>query len=277
MPLHEETPYVVTAHDLSYERFPEFYSWRRRLWHRLMRPLKLMQGARHIIAVSQATKDDVVALYGIKEEQVTVIYSGVKIKSKIKNEHSKLRQDDGAIRPSVIDSLPDSFVLFLGVQEPRKNIPSIIEAYSEIANDVKHDLVIAGSSGWLVKEIDQAYSVSPVKNRIHRLGFVSEADKWELYARADLFVYPSFYEGFGFPPLESLMAGRPVITSGNSALSEIVGKWATLVDPYDVGELALVMKELLGDLPAVAVNVRNEVVDLYSWRRAAQQTIAVLS
>ena len=90
------------------------------------------------------------------------------------------------------------------------------------------------------------------------------------------FVYPSFYEGFGFPPLEALLAGTPVITSFSSSLPEIVGQWATLVDPYDVGELALVMQELLRNPPVVTEAVRQTIREKYSWDKAAQKTMTIL-
>ena len=168
------------------------------------------------------------------------------------------------------------FALFIGTFEPRKNIPSIIEAYSAIADQVEHDLVLAGSPGWLTGPIKQALAASPVRDRIHYLGFVSNEEKSALYHLADLFVYPSFYEGFGFPPLEALAAGTPVITSHNSSLPEVVGEWATLIDPYNVGELALVMQELLQHPSIVTEKIKNQLITTYSWHRTAEQTLEVL-
>ena len=125
-------------------------------------------------------------------------------------------------------------------------------------------------------EIDEVFNNSRMKSRIHLIGFVSEEDKWELYKLADLFVYPSLYEGFGFPPLEALMSGTPVITSNNSSLPEVVGEWATLIDPFDTAELALVMKELLNDLPEVEESVSRAIKEKYSWDRAARETLEVI-
>ena len=212
-PISSATPLVVTAHDLSFEHFPEFYSMRRRLWHQVMRPRYLMHNADQVIAVSESTKQDVVEQYGIAADTVRVIHSGLTSPVPL----------SGGQQAAVLDRfhLYRRFALFIGTFEPRKNIPSIIEAYSAIADQVEHDLVLAGSPGWLTGPIKQALAASPVRDRIHYLGFVSNEEKSALYRLADLFVYPSFYEGFGFPPLEALAAGTPVITSHNSSLPEV--------------------------------------------------------
>jgi glycosyltransferase involved in cell wall biosynthesis len=221
-----------------------------------------MQRADHIIAVSQATRDDVVELYDIEPERISVIYSGVTL-------------EDGAdIRQW--QSLPEKFILYLGTLEPRKNIVSLVEAFSAIAGSVKHDLVIAGAPGWLNAPLERAVHLSPVRERIHRIGFVPDKFKASLYATADIFVYPSFYEGFGFPPLEALLAGTPVVTSYNSALPEVVGEWATLIDPYKPAELATVLQELLRDPPQVTVQIKQHIRDRFSWTRAAGATLDIL-
>jgi glycosyltransferase involved in cell wall biosynthesis len=172
--------------------------------------------------------------------------------------------------------LPRSYILFLGAFEPRKNIVGLIRAYSAIADKIEQNLVLAGCTGWLTEGIERAWVESPAKERIKVLGMVDEADKQALYAGADLFVYPSFYEGFGFPPLEALAAGVPVITSFNSSLPEIVGQWATLIDPCRMDELALVMKEVLKENERVSKEVQDEIEQQYSWEKAARETLALL-
>lgn len=263
MPLTHNTPLVVTAHDVSFERFPELYSLKRRLWHRMMAPRQLMQRADHIIAVSQATKDDVAELYDVEPERISVVYSGVAL---------TIADDARAWA-----HLPEHFILYLGTLEPRKNVVSLVEAFSAIADTVDQDLVIAGSRGWLTQPVERAIHVSPVRGRIHRLGFVPENIKGSLYAAADLFVYPSFYEGFGFPPLEALLAGTPVVTSHNSSLPEVVGEWATLIDPYKPAELAAVLQELLREPALISEETKAAIRERYSWPKAAQATFDILS
>lgn len=268
IPLAADTPLVTTVHDLSFVRFPEFFSWRRRLWHRFMRPRHLMHASTRLIAVSHATARDLIDLYGISGDAISVIHSGVA------EEQPPSSAAIAAVRQTY--QLPARFILYFGTLEPRKNIPAIVEAFSAVAANLPHHLVLAGSRGWLTKALDDAIKQSPLRERIHLPGFIAQKDKAALYAAADVFVYPSFYEGFGFPPLESLVAGTPVITSSNSSLSEIVGDWASLVDPYDVGELALVLREHLHEPSRVPVAVRQAVQQRYRWDRAGQHTLQVL-
>lgn len=280
MPL-VDTPYVVTAHDLTYEIFPEFYSWRRRFWHKLMRPKKLLKNAVSVIAVSQATKDDLVRLYKVESDKVTVIYSGVsgEMNERLPDKttgHLKQPPEERLRQTSQRDGWPDKYILYLGTLEPRKNIVSIIEAFSAIAPDIPHHLVIAGESGWLGSNIKRAVIKSNARAKIHQIGHVTEEEKKFLYQGAELFIYPSFYEGFGFPPLEALLAGTPVITSNNSSLPEVAGDFATMINPYDVAELAQVMKEQLRDRPPVSEKIINDIKRRFSWDEAAKQTLAVL-
>lgn len=268
IPLMSTTSLVVVAHDLAFERFPEFLDARRRAWHRMMNPRLLMKRADAVIAVSEHTKHDLLNLYDVAEGQVRVIHSGIQDK--------RLPEAKEIIRVREKYSLPEKFVLYVGTHEPRKNIPGLIRAYQAVRAHVPHHLVIAGEKGWLSGMIEAAMPSPESKDNIHMIGFIDEFDKTALYAAADLFVYPSFYEGFGFPPLEALLAGTPVITSFNSALPEVVGQWATLIDPHNPAELAAVMKELLHDVPVVTEETRSEIVEKYSWDKAALSTLKVL-
>jgi glycosyltransferase involved in cell wall biosynthesis len=268
VPLAPKTPLVVVAHDLAFERFPEFLDVRRRLWHRMMNPRRLMKRANKIIAVSEHTKQDVMRLYSLNEDTIEVIHSGI--------HNSRLPDAKEISRVRKKYDLPERFVLYVGTHEPRKNIPGLIRAYQAIRSQVPHYLVVAGEKGWQTGELKKVLGSQEQREKIHMMGFVEEDDKAALYAAADLFVYPSFYEGFGFPPLEALMMGTPAITSFNSALPEVVGEWATLIDPYNPAELAVVIKELLHDLPVVTEETRREIAGTYSWDKAALRTLEVL-
>lgn len=269
LPLSPGLPFVTVAHDVSYERFPEFLTLKRRAWHALMRPKRLMEKSSHIIAVSEHTRRDLIDVYDLDPHAIRVIYPGVS------RQIQKPNSVD--VQKTILKyRLPQRFLLFVGTMEPRKNISSVIEAFSAIAGHVSQDLVIAGEQGWKEKELARAIASSLHADRIHRIGFVQEADKQALYAAADLFVYPSFYEGFGFPPLEALLAGTPAVVSFNSSLPEVVGDWATLVDPYNTPEIAATLKELLIAPQRVPGRIQKEIQEKYSWERAAQQTIEVL-
>ncbi len=269
MPLRLDTPRVTVAHDLSFERFPEFLTLWRRIWHWLMGPRTLMRNSDHVIAVSEHTKDDLIRLYDMSDKDVSVVHSGVSSLSG-KARGAEVTQ----VRRKY--NLPERFALSFGRREPRKNVAGVVRAFVAIANDVDQHLVIAGESGWKQSGVHQDVYDVAVAQRIHEIGFVEEEDKAALYAAADLLVYPSFYEGFGLPPLEALVAGTPVVTSFNSALPEVVGRWATLVDPYDTAQLAAVMRELLQSAQRVPEEWRREVREVYSWDEAARKTIEIL-
>lgn len=268
LPVSANTPVVTTVHDLSFERFPEFFSLKRRLWHRFMQPRRLMEKSARLIAVSRATAHDVASLYGIAPDKITVVHSGIDALP------VTARSSLAYVRHKY--HLPPAYLLYVGTLEPRKNITSIIRAFTLQAAHLPHHLVIAGRPGWLTSATLRAVAASTHRDRIHVIGFVDEADKWSLYAGADLFIYPSFYEGFGFPPLESLVAGTPVVTSYNSSLPEIVGAWATLVNPDDPAELAAVLPELLRHPQRVSPAVQQAILEQFSWAKTARQTSAVI-
>ncbi|MBI4022478.1 MAG: glycosyltransferase family 4 protein [Candidatus Andersenbacteria bacterium] len=277
LPLSPGVPLVTTVHDLSFDHFPEFFSRRRRLWHRSVRPRVLLRNSDHIIAVSQATREDIISTYGMAPESVSVVYSGVHLPWEAETSDSgALKRVGGAYR------LPRRYVLYLGTIEPRKNVAGIVEAFDAIADSVPQDLVIAGEQGWLIGEARRAWQRARHRARVHFPGFIAGRDKAAVMAAADLFVYPSLYEGFGFPPLEALLASTPVVTSYNASLPEIVGAMSageravTLVDPWDVSELALVMRELLTDVPPVTGAVRECVRRTYNWDRAAHETLDII-
>lgn len=173
--------------------------------------------------------------------------------------------------------LPEKFVLFLGTIEPRKNVLGIIRAFEawkrnpELSKD--YHLVLAGFKGWSSKNVWRAISKSPCKNQIKYLGPVSEEEKFALYRSASLFLYPSFYEGFGFPPLEAMGCGVAVIASANSSFPEVLGDAALLVNPYDTNDIANGIEMILGNdnIREQFVGKGLEQVKKFSWQKAAEE------
>lgn len=268
---------IITVHDLSFERYPGFFSLKRRLWHRFINPKKLIGSCDKIIAVSENTKRDLVDLYGIASEKIRVVYSGVT--SDFGFSISDFRIDK--IKKKY--NLPEHFILFLGTLEPRKNIEGLIRAFEifkqkyELRN-TNYELLIVGPCGWLYKKIFRRAKKSPFAKDIKFINYINPREKSAFYKLADLFVYYSFYEGFGFPPLEAQAAGTPVIVSTVSSLSEVMGEAVLMVDPYNPAELAKVMVECLTD-----DDLRNNLIEKgkkqtakFSWKKCAKETLQLL-
>ena len=270
---------VTTFHDLSFEKYPEFYSSSKNYWHFSMNPKKQARKADKIIAVSESTKDDLVGLYNINPEKIKVIYSGVSLGSGIKNQESRIFE----VRKKY--NLPEKYILYLGTLEPRKNIIGLIKAFEKLKTSPnpslsrgeleKLKLIIAGSNGWLYKDIFKTVENSPAKDDIIFTGFIDDKDKSILYSQAVLFVYPSFYEGFGFPPLEAMTCGTPVITSNFSSLPEAVGNAAIMINPYNIDELYRAMKIVLNDdkLKDILVARGLKQAKKFSWQKCARETL----
>lgn len=276
-PLSRNCKSVITLHDLSFVRYPEFFSWRKNIWHRFeMNPQKQARKADRVIAVSQSTRNDLVSVFGVDPDKIKIIYSGVS--GKFFNKPEKKQSEAVKIKYG----LSEKFFLFLGTVEPRKNVIGILKAFTYlVSNDlIPNDigLVIAGKLGWLCKEVKRFYDNTPYKRLIKLIGHIDEEDKSSLYSLAKVFVYPSFFEGFGFPILEAMAAKVPVITSKNSSLPEIVGNSGILVNPYSIGEIAQAMKTLISNsfLEQTLVEEGLKRVNFFSWQKTAEKTLESL-
>lgn len=274
----DTTRLVVTTHDLSFELFPETFSWKQRAWHFLINFRRLVRRADRIIAVSQSTKDDLVEQYHISEKKIVVVPSGIDIRFRPMN-----RNDSELLRVKEKYHLPYKFILYLGTFEPRKNMSALLESYrilSASGNKLleKYDLVLAGVRGWKCNDIFLAQGTFPQKERILFPGFIADEDKVALYNLASVFVYPSLYEGFGFPPLEAMACGVPVITSHSAALSEVVGDAGIMIDPYQPEELCQALQMVLSDQElARSLSERGRAQsERFSWQRAALASLSIL-
>jgi glycosyltransferase involved in cell wall biosynthesis len=260
---------VITVHDLSFLHFPQFFTVRMRLWHKLVLWRRILNQADIIIADSQSTKRDLVDLLRIPEEKVRVIYLGVDKKYQPRDKSGELVQ-----KIKIKYNLPEKFILYLGTLEPRKNVESIIAAYNQISTD--YFLVIAGASGWKVKKI---YSLARNNAKIKFIDYIEEEDKPFLYNLAALFVYPSYYEGFGLPLLEAMACGCPVICGHNSSQVEVVGEAGLLVNPFNLNEIKLAMESLLSDneLRDRLIKKGLQRAKDFSWQQTAAGTIEALT
>lgn len=267
LPLVNPVPAVVTVHDLGYRHFPEAHPPRQRAY--LDWSTRFSARAAHrIIADSQATRADLAHFYAIPREKITVVYPGY---------DDTLRPGD----PTLVREkyqLPERYVLHVGTLQPRKNLARLIEAVgilnTKIAAPVT--LVLAGQPGWLAAPLLAQARTNAAYVRL--LGYVPDADLAGLYSGAAAFAFPSLYEGFGFPVLEAMACGTPVVCANTASLPELVGDAALQVNPLDAVALATALHQLLTDAPLVA-NLRArgfEQIKRFSWAKAVRETLEVL-
>jgi glycosyltransferase involved in cell wall biosynthesis len=299
LPVDKKTKTIVVFHDLSFVRFPEFFSFSKLIWHKFIYPKNQARKADLIIAVSDSTKNDLINLYEILQEKIKVIYPAAgKEFRKIEKTDQKL------LRVKEKYNLPDSFVLYFGTIEPRKNISGLIEAFEKIKKqetkiplEVQWDgfegmvrgekknlfsfrklkLVIAGNRGWLYGDVFEKIEKSPYREDIIVTGFIEESDRPYLYNLAEIFVYPSFFEGFGFPPLEAMACGIPVAVSNKSSLPEVVGDSAIMFDPQNIDEIGFAIKNILQDrgLKELLIEKGLQRAKLFNWDKTAEEFLNI--
>lgn len=260
---------VVTILDFSFELYPEWHP-RERIDYFKKKFWKNIKKADKIIVISDYIKKEGVG-FGLPEEQLTTIHLG--FNREIFKVYSW--QDLQAIKKKY--GLPDHFILFVGSIEPRKNLQNLIMAYISLDRVIRKDLklILVGFKGWQNKEIMNL--LNKVKSDVLYLGYLPNQELGKLYGLATLFIYPSFYEGFGLPPLEAMACGCPVVVSNVSSLPEVCGDAARYVDPTDVDSIAEGMHEVLVDetLRRSLMAKGLERSKLFSWDLAARKHLEV--
>lgn len=270
-PFRRNCKSVITIHDLAFLLYPHFltkesaryYGQIDQAWRR----------TDHIIAVSEATKQDSIKMLGVPEKKITVIHEAANpiyrpIPAAEAKAHVKKHY-----------KIDKNFILFVSTIEPRKNLPGLLQAYRRLRDDYKRDelLVLAGANGWLWEEVYETVSRLNLEDHVAFLGRVPSEDLVHLYNAARLLVHPSFYEGFGLTPLEALTCGTPAIVSNTAALPEVVGDAALLIDPHDIEGMTVAMmrvlteNELRDDLSSKGLKRARQ----FSWEKAAQKTLEI--
>jgi glycosyltransferase involved in cell wall biosynthesis len=269
----QPTRFVVTIHDVISDILPEAFTFRMRLWQALFNRNAVALADR-IIVDSESTKRDLVRLYGPTRQPVCVVPLSV-------DEDYRPETDSNVLdRVRTRYSLPDSFILFLGTVEPRKNVTGLARAYRRLPEELRRrfPLVICGAIGWHADAILSELNALDIHDSIRFVGFAEHEDLPALYSLASVFVYPSLYEGFGYPPLEAMACGVPVITSNTSSLPEVVGDAGLMVNPRDDGELTEKIQYVLEDATARATLSRKgiERARRFRWESTADETLAIL-
>jgi glycosyltransferase involved in cell wall biosynthesis len=232
---------VITIHDLAFLLYPHFLTKEAARYYGQID--HAVRRTDHIIAVSESTRQDTIKLLGVPEKKITVIHEAANPM------FQKISTDEARSQVAKIYDIDRDFILFVSTIEPRKNLPGLLQAYRKLREDYKcHEgLVLAGSRGWLSEEVFDAVKRLDLEEHVRFLGRVPSQHLVYLYNAARILVHPSFYEGFGLPPLEAMTCGTPAIVSNVAALPEVVGDAAILIDPHDIDGLTVAMWRALTD------------------------------
>lgn len=261
---------VTTFHDLSFERYPQYFSWRSRLWYKVLNPRREIRTSAALIAVSEFTKKELGEVYGAPAEKVVVIPEAVPGVLARVTEEAELQR----VRQKY--SLPDRFFLTFSTLEPRKNLESVMKAFSILQKKQPletYRLVLAG------RQDSKMFGKVFLEEHpdILLAGFVEDEDKAALYSLARGLVFVSTYEGFGLPILEAMACGTPVISSACASMPEVMGEAGITVDPYDTEKIADAMERLTLDEVWSEYREKGfERVKEFSWKKAARATLKVL-
>ena len=270
-PVNGRIPTLLTVHDLSFVHYPHVFPERLVSYLNQVVPWSIRR-ATHILADSEATRQDLLGIWQVPDEKVTVLYSGV-------HERFQPVEDVGmvaAVRQKYrLQNFP--YILSVGTLQPRKNYQMLIRAFAPLADKLPHHLVISGGKGWLYDEMLAEVERQGLTGRVHFIGFVDDADLPTLYGAADLFVFPSLYEGFGLPLLEAMGCGTAVLTSNSSSLPEVAGNAAPQLSPTDQPAWTEAIYHLLSheDLRQQYVQKGREQARRFSWQQSAMQLLNI--
>jgi glycosyltransferase involved in cell wall biosynthesis len=263
---------VVTAvHDLSFEHLPDTFK-RRSVVQMKLTIRNTAKNAAHVIACSEYSRQDIIETYKLPPEKVSAVLLAA-------SEHIKQASNVEVMRVREKYDLPGEFILGVGSIQPRKNLARLIEAYAQLASQHADlpPLILVGKKAWLSDSSVDAAIQFGVADKVRFTGFVPDEDLAAIYSAAKLFVYPSYFEGFGIPPLEAMQCGVPVIAGNKTSLPEVVGDAGILVDPFDTDAIADAIFRVLDD-SELQDDLKEKGFDrakLFSWEKAARETLDI--
>lgn len=268
---------VVTIHDMGYLHFPQAHTKAHRLYLTYS-TIWSAKVASNVIAISEATRQDLIKYAKIPADKIKVVHHGVSPRFTPNSDPQQIK----AVRERYqLGNAP--YLVYVGTVQPRKNITRLIEAFATVIADLPSDLaqlqlVIAGKRGWLTEGIEQQAQTLNIADRVRFTGYVADDDLPSLISGAEGFVLPSLYEGFGMPVIEAMACGTPVVCSNSSALPEVAGDAAILVDPTSSEAIAQGITQLVHN-PQLRADLRERGLQRaaqFSWQRCARETLAIL-
>lgn len=255
---------IATIHGVEYEYCPEAYS-KSQLFYLRNGTKNVLKKAYKIIAISETTKNDLIKFYGADPKKIHVIYHGV---------------NPQIIRQRKYPPVDEKYILYIGRLEKKKNIENIVKAFNLFKDNHKmpYKLILVGGEGHGFFDIKSLIEDSPWKNDILQTGYISAEEKDSFFRHADMFIFPSFYEGFGMPVLEAQSREVPVITSNVSALPEVAGEGALFVDPNDPEEMSKKIFEIASNQELRKRLIEKGILNVrkYSWIKCAKETLNLM-
>lgn len=270
-PVFCPVPVIVSVHDVSFLEHPEYFTPFRALQLKLT-VHRTVKSAARVLTPSEFSKRRILEAYGMAEEKVVVLPNGVCSSFRPISREVAQRFAQSSLGLSV------PFVLTVGDLQPRKNHATLIRAFERLVREypqLPHHLVVVGKETWHAAAVRAAAKKSSVADRIHFTGFVTDDDLLKLYGACDMFIYPSFYEGFGLPILEAMACGRAVACSNTSAMPEVADSAALLFDPHSVDDILFSMRDLLlnPELRSRMERLGAQRAPMFSWEKTAAQTL----
>jgi glycosyltransferase involved in cell wall biosynthesis len=259
-------PATVTFHDATMLTMPEVHERSKRLWFQRAIPAGTARADR-VICVSESARQGAIDHAGADPARTHTVPLAV--------DHDRYRPADGP-RPDRIRAICEGpYLLWVGALEPRKDVPTLVDAFEQLAGEIPHALVLVGPDAWGTEAITERIAASPVRDRIVRTGWIDEDTKADLYRHAAAFAYPSLAEGFGLPVLEAMACGTPTVTTTGSAPEEVAGDAALTVAPRHAGALAAAIARALGE-EAERLRVAGPArAARYTWQATADGTVDV--
>jgi glycosyltransferase involved in cell wall biosynthesis len=272
-PLFSRVPLVVSVHDVSFLEYPQYFT-RYRANQLKITVRRTVERAAAVLTPSEFSRTAILKHYRLDESKVVVVHNAV---------GTEFRPIDRRTAQASVErkfGVPGPFVLTVGDLQPRKNHLGLLKAFEEVVRahpQLKHRLVFVGKETWYSKDLHRAVQRSRVAGRVHFTGFIEDADLLQFYGACDLFVFPSFYEGFGLPILEAMACGRAVASSNTTAMPEVADAAGILFDPGSNEEMVRAIRDVLLDpqLRARLERLGSHRASLFSWGRAAERTLEV--
>lgn len=268
-PLFSRNKVVITIHDLAFLTRKEDLTKSKSTWKKLVTS-KSVKKADRIICITNFAKSEVEKYYPMNKHKVDVVYNGF-------NDFSKENIVLENVRDEIREYTKQPYILNVSTISPRKNMDGLIKAFDAIKNKVEYNLIIAGGNGWLYESIYKLADELKLRNRVIFTGKINDDELKCLYKNASVFVYPSYYEGFGLPPLEAMSYGIPTIVSNMTSIPEVVGDAGLYVDPYNPKDISdkIVMISDDTNLKSNLISLGNKKIKEYNWEKCAEETIKV--